>query len=333
MKVGVIFTGGTIGSTVDEMGYIGPKGDTPFRVLAMYREQFETDVEFEVLSPYTILSENLAADHIVTLAQTVNAMLQREDMQGVIVTHGTDTLQYGSAMMGYLFGNAQIPIVVVSSNYVLDDIRANGLINFRYAVDFIKGQYGTGVFVSYCNQGELPTIHRATRLQPLIPYSDYVGSVRNMWYGRFENGHYISNTEYHVKDGRAAILENVEAVRLTAHTSEIMFLHPYVGMEYPEIKEGTKVVLHGSYHSGTICVTDGLTHFMEDAMQRNVPVFLTGLLSGEKAYETVKEYICKGLEPLHTSSEVAQYCKLWLALSNGLDVKEVMGCSIAEDWI
>jgi len=179
-----------------------------------------------LLSPYTILSENLAADHIVTLAQTVNAMLQREDMQGVIVTHGTDTLQYGSAMMGYLFGNAQIPIVVVSSNYVLDDIRANGLINFRYAVDFIKGQYGTGVFVSYCNQGELPTIHRATRLQPLIPYSDYVGSVRNMWYGRFENGHYISNTEYHVKDGRAAILENVEAVRLTAHTSEIMFLHP-----------------------------------------------------------------------------------------------------------
>lgn len=333
MKICVIFTGGTIGSVLDETGYIGPKEGTSFRVLKQYEEEYNEDVEFETIEPYRILSENLDAVHLMKLFKTIRKVLDKNEVDGIIVTHGTDTLQYGAAMLGYVFGGARIPIVLVSSNYVLDDIRANGLINFRYAVEFIKGLYGTGVFVSYCNRDENPTIHRATRLQPLIPYSDYVASVQDSWYGRFEKENYISNSEYHVIDGQVALCSDDKKIQLTDDVGGILFVHPSVGMRYPKLTADVKVVLHGSYHSGTICVGESLQCFAQEAKQFQIPIYLTGLLSGAHAYETVQVYRNLGIQPLHTSSEIAQYCKLWLALSNELDVESIMSCSVAEDWI
>lgn len=333
MKICTVFTGGTIGSVIDETGYIGPKEGTPYRLLEMYQKQYGTDVEFETLEPYRILSENLSSKYIQMLMETVRKVLSEKVVDGIIITHGTDTLQYGSALLGYVFDNADIPIVIVSSNYVLSDKRANGLINFRYAVKFIKEKRGKGVFVSYCNNGEIPTLHRATRLQPLIPYSDYVASVQDAWYGRYENGHYIANEEYHIKEGQAAIRNNAEGLQLSECSEEIAFIHPYVGMAYPELSDKTKVVLHSSYHSGTVGVHGPLQDFMVQALGRGIPVYLTGFLTGPNAYETVKEYENMGIKVLPTSSEVAQYCKLWLALSNGLDVETIMNMSVAQDWI
>ncbi len=333
MKICVMFTGGTIGSVLDETGYIGPKEGTTFRVLQLYQEKFETEVEFETVEPYRILSENLGAETIIKLVKSVRDVLEQDKWDGIVITHGTDTLQYGAAMLGYLFGDAGIPIVMVSSNYVLEDERANGLVNFQYAVEYIKLQKGKGVFVSYCNKGEYPTIHRGTRLQPLIPYSDYVASVKDSWYGRFENGNYISNSAYAVKEGQESLLEDVQEVCLSEISDAVLFLHPYVGMQYPHLTDKVKAVLHGSYHSGTISVGEELQGFLKKTKEREIPVYLTGLLQEEKAYETVREYKKLGILPLHTSSEVAQYCKLWLAVSNGLDIKEVMSRSVAEDWI
>lgn len=336
MKICTIFTGGTIGSTLDASGYIGPKRETAFRVLKLYQEQFDADVEFSVREPYRILSENLGAKNLCLLIETIQEVLEsakEEKLGGIIVTHGTDTLQYGSAVLGYVFGNAMIPIVVVSSNYVLEDERANGLINFQYAVEFIRGKHGKGVFVSYCNRGEYPTIHRATRLQPAIPYSDKVASVLDSWYGRFENSNYIANPAYDVKEGRPSLFEEGEKVNLSDVADGIMVIHPQVGMHYPKISDYTKVILHGSYHSGTICIGEELRCFAEEAKQRNIPIFLSGLLTGEIAYETVKEYQQLGIVCLHTSAWVAQYCKLWLTLSNGMEMCQIMRNSVAEDWI
>ena len=342
MKICTIFTGGTIGSVLDESGYIGPKEGTPYRLLDLYRkiyigneeEQYGKEkIEFETIEPYRILSENLSAEYVLKLINTVYEVLEDNSVEGIIVTHGTDTLQYGAALLGYVFGYVDIPIVVVSSNYVLDDERANGLTNFRYAVEFIKGHHGRGVFVSYCNTNELPTIHRATRLQPLIPYSDYVASVQDSWYGRYENGHYIANSEYHIKEGQEAIHCPVRELQLNDCSGEIAFIHPYVGMNYPKLTDKTRAVLHSSYHSGTICVEGPLKDFMEEAKNKHVPVFLTGLLADANAYETVKEYGELGIQVLYTTSEVAQYCKLWLAISNHMDIKKIMSVSVAEDWV
>lgn len=332
MKICIIFTGGTIGSRVDEDGRITTKGSSPYRLLELYQDIDDAGAEFVVEEPYSILSENLAAENIQSLIQCVNQAAGRGDIDGIIITHGTDTLQYSAALLGYLFGGMPIPIVLVSADYPLADLRSNGLDNFNYAVEFIRGKYGDGVFVSYTNKGDVPVIHRGTRLLRHQPLSADVFSVRNTWYGRFENGRYKKNPAYRVREGLTAIGDNLQEIKLNEF-SGVTRISPCVGMAYPALSEETKAVLHESFHSGTIAISKELKRFAAEARERRIPIFLSGLSESENEYETVQGYRKLGVQPLCESSPVSQYCKLWLAVSNGINIDRIMKVSVAEDFI
>lgn len=336
MKIGIVFTGGTIGSRIDQSGYISAAKATPFLLLEMYREQYGNDIDFVVEEPYCILSENLRAEYLLRLAACVESMLEQEDIEGIVITHGTDTLQYTAAFLGYVFGGTKIPVVLVSSNYVLEDSRANGFTNFGYALEFIKGGFGKGVFVSYCNMGGLPTLHRAVRLQPPVPYSDALDSVNDSWYGRFHDGFYEQNPDYREQEGMGSVLEFMEEGQqfaLSEESAAILRIVPYVGMTYPELSPNVKVVLHESFHSGTIGICDDLKKFADQADYFEIPIYLIGLSTEENYYETVKIYESLGIQVLPKSAVIAQYCKLWMALSNHWDLDTVMRTSIAGDFI
>ena len=333
MKVCTIFTGGTIGSKVGENGFISPKQDMPYRLLDLYREKCKEEIAFDTVEPYCILSENLEAKYLQVLISTVTEKLEENVYDGIIITHGTDTLQYTSAILGYIFGDARIPILMVSSDYPLEDVRANGLENFTYAVQFIKEKLGTGVFVSYCNKGGEPTIHRGTRLQPHASYSADVYSVENAYYGKFENGVFFKNEGIQEIEGGKTLFQKKDTIILSEDGNEILRVTPYVGMHYPKITEQIKAVLLESYHSGTIFVGERFSEFMKSAREKKIPVFLHGLEKQEKAYDTVRTYQEMGGLPLEKSSVIAQYCKLWLAVCNGLKIEEVMQSSIAGDFL
>ena len=74
--------------------------------------------------------------HLNLLISCIREQLTK-DIDGIIVTHGTDTLPFTAAALGMCFAYAKVPILLVSSNYILDDPRANGLTNFTAAVDYI----------------------------------------------------------------------------------------------------------------------------------------------------------------------------------------------------
>lgn len=333
MKIYTIFTGGTIGSRIGEKRQITPVGSSSYKLLELYRDKYHSDIEFITEEPYYILSENLAAEHIRKLIQCVSLAIKTKDIDGIIITHGTDTLQYSAALLGYLFGNVHIPILLVSGDYTLDDERSNGLDNFRYALEFIQGKYGKGVFVSYRNKGDAPVIHRGTRLQQHLPLSADVVSVGDSWYGRFEKDKYIQNPQYAVRHGIDAMFERVEDVKLDDFSDGIMRIVPYTGMSYPNLSDNIQVVLHESFHSGTIAISEELKKFADEAYRLNIPIFLSGLSEREAEYETVSCYREIGIQPLCESAPIAQYCKLWLAVSNEVDLDRIMRISVAEDFI
>ena len=162
MKIGVIFTGGTIGSQKGENG-IAPSKEAPLRLLRDYAARTGDAYCFETAGPDAILSENLTFAHICSVAAHVRAKMDEWD--GIIVTHGTDTLQYTGAALGYIFGLSSKPVVLVSANYPLDDARSNGLDNFCAAVAFLRAvPEAKGVFTAYRNRGESVRIHRSTRI-------------------------------------------------------------------------------------------------------------------------------------------------------------------------
>lgn len=350
MKIGVIFTGGTIGSAVDESGYIATKKENAYLLLQLYREQMEhlgmkEEIIFVSKNPYTILSENLSGKELELLIRCISEFCKETDIDGIIVTHGTDTLQYTAAVLGYVFSHVKIPIILVSSNYVLGDARANGLKNFFYGVEFIKGNYGKGVFVSYCNEEETPIIHYGTRLNMPVFYSDYVSSIEKGEYGFFapDEGSstmiFYRNNRESVKmknpaaDGPVFLEGDIEKVRLMDCNRSVLQIHPFVGMKYPSLSSDVKVILHGSYHSGTIGMTDELKTFAKKAEEMEIPFYLIGLSFNTMHYETVKLYEAYHIIPLYDTAFIAQYCKAWLAVSNHLDIRTVMEQEIAYDTL
>lgn len=173
----IIFTGGTIGSTLSE-GIISPDGGKPRALIGAFREKYHMDLtEFaDYDEPYTILSEHLDGAHLSKLIQAVACAIS-QGYRGIMITHGTDTLQYTAAALGYAFGLCAVPIVLVSSDYPIEDERANGVENLYGAVCWLKDSFAGGVWVSYKNEGAPVQIHRGSRLLAHPQGSDRVESV------------------------------------------------------------------------------------------------------------------------------------------------------------
>lgn len=325
MNIGVIFTGGTIGSVQKENG-IGPTGEGANVLLhGMSHTNTGETVQYHAVSPFTILSENSTGMTIAQLSEAVRQMIEEGWAEGIVVTHGTDTLAYSAAALGYLFGDSTIPIVLVSSNYVLEDVRANGQDNFRYAVEFLawsKKHQGKaeGVFVSYCNTGQNPVIHCGTAILAHQAYTDSVYSVQNQVFGWFDGEcrfQYNKIWEKLAKEQEPSLSYPLHAP--SAWDAPILQIIPSPGMCYPVLNLETKAVLHHSYHAGTICSdSPDAAKFFEAARANNLPVFLCGA-DPDMVYESTAVYQSYGIRLLPKASPVAMYMKLWLLLDNQLN--------------
>lgn len=326
MKILVIFTGGTIGSAVSGK-VISPKNESKRLLLEMYKEKYGDDVDFEISEPYYALSENNTG---ITISRLMDAVLSEIDKNyyGIIVTHGTDTLQYSAAALSYALGSSSVAVMCVSSNYVLTDERANGLDNFAAAVDFIKGGFGRGVFVPYKNSDGKIYVHRASRLIQHNEFSDDVFSVKNQHFGSFIGGDFIKNPDYSAEKDALAPFGKI---KLSQFSSEIKVIQAYPGCEYPRLDEKTKAVLIRTYHSGTVCTdNESFAQFADECKEKNMPCLICGA-ENRDIYESAKVFDEYGFAVLPPASFVSQYMKLWLCVSSGIDFKEICSKSLGED--
>ena len=323
MNILFIFTGGTIGSTARN-GYIGIDGKKPYRLIEAYKEKYGIGFDYDIREPYTILSENSTGETITALIGCIRESIDRK-YDGIVIMHGTDTLQYTAAALGYAFGNNGIPICLVSSNHPVEDERANGLVNLRAAAGLIEENTVTakhkGVFVPYKNPWDkYISVHRGTRLLSSQAFSDSFHSIKNSIYGSInETGAFTGNPFYsEYEDG----IEPLSGVTLTENCRNIFRIVPNPGMVYPQIGSEIKYIIHESYHSGTInTISKENRNFFEEMKRRGVKVFLTGL-SDDIPYESTGYYEELGINPVKNISPIALYMKLWLFSSAGLDAEK-----------
>jgi len=318
MKISVIFTGGTIGSRMHQNG-IGTDSAAPRELLVRYRENSGDQTVFHTAAPYTLLSENLTFSHITQLTNAIKKEL--ETAAGVIVTHGTDTLPYTAAALSYTLGLTSKPVVLVSSNYILSDKRANGVENFCAAVDFLRGTMGAhGVFVSYKNKGEPAKILRAARLLSHLAPTDTVytlgGTVATWEKGKLQRlDTYTERTDE---------IPPLSPEHLTKVAGRVLFLRAHPDMTFPSLRKNVAAVLFEAYHSGTLpTATAAFRAFAKRAKDKGIPIFVAGI-TGEATYESTNAYAPLGITPLPPLSPVAAYLKLCLTLADGLDPKEIL---------
>lgn len=314
----LLFTGGTIGSQVKQ-GSIDTDQSAGFKLLELFRQRYpqQDHINFTPRQAAQILSENLHPN----LWQTLIAEIEAQDLcryDGIIITHGTDTLAFTAAALGIYFHQINIPLLLVSSNYPLENTAANGVPNFICAVDFIRHRHAVGVFVPYQNPGQPMQVHIGTRLSSCLPLSGDFISVQNKPYCRYENGAF---TTLHALSEKQTV-----TLQLSGKFARILLIRPYPGLDYRHFNlDNIDAILHDLYHSGTACVTGewgeqhSLIAFSATCQQRGVPLYLAPAIKTADAYSSTQQLLTQGVKMVWNSSLETVYAKLGLAYADETD--------------
>ena len=323
MKIAVIFTGGTIGSCV-KGDFIGVDNKMQYVLLKKYEN--DNEITFETFSPYSILSENLSANELNLLQEEISKRLD-ENYDGIIVTHGSDTLQCSSTAIEYAFGDCAIPIMFVSADYPLEDERSNGYPNLQGAVEFIRNRIGQGVFVSYKNDNENVTnIHIPSRILGHNELSANVYSIDKVPFAQYNGNFTINNIKLPKKKHPLGIVNY-------STESQILVIPNIPAQSYSYCLENTKAILFKPYHSATLNTTnEKLVNFCKRATENQIPMFVLGANS-EAGYESTRIYKELNINPLPHGTFISAYMKMWIATSMNYDIKEFMQKPIANEII
>jgi glutamyl-tRNA(Gln) amidotransferase subunit D len=148
-KILLLSTGGTIASKVDyRTGSVTP-ALSAHDLYAIVPELDEiVNVDAEVL--FSEYSENLTPEHWKKTAEKLDSYSD-SDYKGVIVAHGTDTMQYTAAFLSFALAGFPIPIVLVGSQRSSDRPSSDAASNLIAAAKFIVKSNTNGVFVCMHN--------------------------------------------------------------------------------------------------------------------------------------------------------------------------------------
>ncbi|MCL2213370.1 MAG: asparaginase domain-containing protein [Oscillospiraceae bacterium] len=317
MKILTLHTGGTFAMTdgaVRTLSAPAPAVD----VIDRYKSQNpNVDLDFEVRTHTTaIASENMTIPLWNGLIDTLRAV-NFAAYNGVIITHGTDTLAYTAALLSVVLAHVKIPVVLVSSNAPLTSPRANGYTNFRDAVDFIRTCEGRrGVFATYFRDGISNVLlgEKITQPQPFLHnFKHFDGSG----FGILKDGKFASSVLEESYPAGKNIFDTMPPL-----TNSVLLVMPYVGLDYSRINfdAGDKIraVLHGTYHSYTMCVDQepsdtpspySAEYLIGECNRRGIPLYFASC-EGGVGYESnakLREMGAKFM--LNTSVELA-YARL-----------------------
>ena len=169
--VTILSTGGTIASRVDyRTGAVTSQFDAE-EILAAIPELAEIAC-YDARVLYTILSENMTPEHWVDIARAAYGAI-KGGSQGVIVTHGTDTMQYTGAALAFML-RTPVPVVMVGSQRSADRPSSDNADNGICAALVATGNIAEVVLVMHegTSDGRC-AVHRAVKARKMHTSARY----------------------------------------------------------------------------------------------------------------------------------------------------------------
>ena len=141
-KILLLTTGGTIASVP------GGEGLEPQRSDVMERElqQLRTYYEIVVRDVMCLDSSNIRPEEWQTIAGCI--FEGREGFDGIVVSHGTDTMAYTASAVTFMLPNIDLPVVFTGSQLPLRDVLSDGPDNLRTAFAMAASGH-PGVFLAF----------------------------------------------------------------------------------------------------------------------------------------------------------------------------------------
>jgi len=150
-NVVILATGGTIAgagaSAINSATYAAAKVGVDKLIAGLPELAKVANVKGEQV--FQVASESLTDDNLLTLAKRVSALAKQGDVDGIVITHGTDTLEETAFFLTLTVHTAK-PIVVVGSMRPGTALSADGALNLYNAVNVAasKDAMGKGVLVT-----------------------------------------------------------------------------------------------------------------------------------------------------------------------------------------
>lgn len=321
-RICVIFTGGTIGSFADG-DTVDLSSENKSALIELYKQQYGSDIRFDELRPLDILSENIQFNDLDAMAACLRAV-DKSKFDGIIITHGTDTLSFTATLFSQIFCDIPIPLVFVSALYPLNDKRSRGVENFAGAVKFIEEEQLKGVFVSFRNDFENLRIHLASRITVAEQISGHFSSVMGAPLCELSGDKFVYSDSPYIpaKEAIAArrapygkydLCKDIVTIRAR---SFLDFSYYNFGQKKP------RAVVIELYHSGTVCTSGEETNvlkFIDYCRGLGVAVILSPVDSSARVYASARELMDKCILAYDTSFEMT-VVKVMLALGKDKDI-------------
>lgn len=315
--IGLIFTGGTIGSLAIGDG-ISTNDRANYLLLRKYGKNLS---RFNVISPISILSENANIDDVIKMSKIINKKQCEIEtgLKGIIMTHGSDTLANTSAYLSFLLPKLKVPVVLVASNYVLTDPNSNGVDNFEAAVELIDKGVQPNIYVAYKNpEDEFTSIHLGTRMQEPMPFSDSFYSKKGYRFATYKNGKFKFENVNVNKD-----LSKIDIFKFSGTPfKKLLYIKPYNGLDYNVYKGANfDYVLHDLYHSGTANTSNykddtyetNFLNFVNYCNEINKPIYSCNINKKDVNYNSTNQMKGKGILFLYDMLPNVALAKLMVA--------------------
>ncbi len=130
-KICIVATGGTIAGKRNLNGY--KSGEISIEQILGSVPEIANFAEIETVQFSNIGSQNMSSDLLIKLAKFLTNLFSRHDLGGVVVTHGTDTMEESAYFLS-LFLPTKIPVVLTGSMLPSDAENSDGPRNLLDAV-------------------------------------------------------------------------------------------------------------------------------------------------------------------------------------------------------
>ena len=309
----LLTTGGTISSIESKSGLVPSNKEHILKYIGPLIDINLTAKELMVLD-----STNIQPEEWCVIA---NAIYEAQDKyDGIVVTHGTDTMAYTSSMISFMIQNPKIPVVFTGSQMPIDNELTDAVSNLRIAFKMACSKK-QGIFIAFDREIILAT--RAVK-------------VRTSSFHAFES---INTTPIAKVDSKGLIINENNLPKISGETKFNTNINPNVFLlkltpaTNPSIidiliNSNIKGIVIEAFGAGGIqFVRRDFTPYLKKANMLNIPIVVSSqcLYDGVNLniYEVGKKSLENGVITAHDMTNEACVTKLMWALGQTNDLKEI----------
>ena len=307
----IVSTGGTIASRIDyRTGSVTSQFDAADILTAI--PELANVANYRTIPLATILSENMTPLIWQELARAICEEIKR-GVDGVIITHGTDTMAYSAAAISFMI-DSPVPIVFVGSQRSADRPSSDNAMNAVCAARAATSDLGEVAIVMHATTSDdTCAIHRGTRVRKM--HSSRRDAFRSIGIDPLGSVAYpsgeVSLEEHAVRRGcrKAGIHDKLEE-----HCGLLQF-YPGMSPDLLEAYEGCKGLVIAGTGLGHVSTTliPSVRGLVEDG---TLVVMTTQCMQGrvcDRVYDTGRDLITAGvIEGGDMLPEVALVKMMWV---------------------